>query len=496
MRKLLLLTTTLCCASIIAAQSLGVDKITLGMAINIAQKSSPSAQVAQLSFMSKYWSFRSYKAELLPSINLNGTVGNYNRSISDVRDGQTGEVHYFTNNTLYNDLSLSIDQQIPFTGGTLSLNSSLSRLDQFSYDNFIYNTTPINISYNQPLFSFNELKWQKQSAPLEYESAKRTLLESMESITITTTSYFFAVLTAQTTLDNAIESHTEQSRMYEIARRRLELGTVTRSELLQLELALINSELAITESRTALDIAIFNFKYYLGLTESVVIELVPPSSIPDITLSYDFVLARALRNSTHEIDIELQELYADQGVAEAKANRGIQLELNANLGLSQSAYDFSGAYLNPLDKEIVGLTLSLPIFDWGLGRGRIRMAEAERKVTLTEIEQEEIKFRQDIFIKVVEFNNQIKQCNVARKAVDISRERYQILLERFATTGAVSVTDLNTAQGEMESANSKYISELSSYWSSYYEIQKLSLYNYIEDRDIDAEFDEIIDKQL
>ncbi len=477
------------------AQSNYRGRLSLEEAIAIAHQSSPSAQMAELSFMSRYWSFRSYKAELLPSINLNGEVGNYNRSIVDVRDSESGEINYVANNTLYNDLSLSIDQQIALTGGTLSLNTSLARLDQFDYGNQIYNSTPINISYTQPLRSFNSLKWQKQSAPLEYEQAKRNYLETIETITINTTNYFFAVLKAQTNLQNNIKNSNDTDRMYQIAKRRFEIGTITKSELLQLELSLINSKISTSSSRIALDVATFNLKLYMGIGDSANIELVAPYSIPDITLDYHFVLDRALTNSSHEVEQQLDQINADMSVAQAKGNRGVQLEFNANLGLSQTSYDFSNVYRDPLDKEIVGLTLSVPIFDWGMSRGEIRMAEAERDVIATQIEQDRLQFNQDILIEVMEFNNQIEQCAASLKAMEIASERYEIMLERFEN-GGVTVTELNTAQDEMDSANTAYITQLQAYWSSYYNIQKMSLYDFIQKRDINAEFDNIIDNQL
>ena len=83
--------------------------------------------MVQLSFMSQYWSFRSYKAQLLPSLNLSGNLGNYNRSLVDVRDPETGRISYVANNTLSNDLSVYINQKIALTGGNVSLNTSLAR---------------------------------------------------------------------------------------------------------------------------------------------------------------------------------------------------------------------------------------------------------------------------------------------------------------------------------------------------------------------------------
>ena len=132
-KRLLLVSIGWLLCSAITGQNLTTRNITLEQAIEIAHARSPQVQMAQLNFMAQYWDFRSYKAQFLPSLNLHGNLGNYNRSLVDVRDPETGRISYVANNTLNNNLSISIDQNIPLTGGKVSLNTSLDRLDQFNY---------------------------------------------------------------------------------------------------------------------------------------------------------------------------------------------------------------------------------------------------------------------------------------------------------------------------------------------------------------------------
>lgn len=56
------------------------------------------------------------------------------------------------------------------------------------------------------------------------------------------------------------------------------------------------------------------------------------------------------------------------------------------------------------------------------------------------------------------------------------------------------MTDLNTAQKELDDASEQYISQLSTFWSAYFELRKLSLYDFIYKKDISVEFDKIIEK--
>ena len=107
-------------------------RLTLDKAIYSAQNHSIAAMVAKYTFLSSYWSFRSYQASRLPSLNLSGEVLSFDRSLRLLQDYDTGEMRYLENYNLQNTLGLAIQQNITLTGGTLRLYSSLNRLDQFA----------------------------------------------------------------------------------------------------------------------------------------------------------------------------------------------------------------------------------------------------------------------------------------------------------------------------------------------------------------------------
>ena len=91
----------------------------------------------------------------------------------------------------------------------------------------------------------------------------------------------------------------------------------------------------------------------------------------------------------------------------------------------------------------------------------------------------------------MQFNSQPTLCRDAMRAQEIAEERYGITYKRFET-GAVSVTDLNTAQQEMESARSQYISQLRTFWNDYYTLQKSTLYDWITGSEIIMNIDSLI----
>lgn len=468
-------------------------KLTLPEAQQIAEERSYDAQRARFSFMASYWAYRSFKAELMPSMGLTGGLMNYERSVASVRNFEDGRIAYVDNNTLSNSLGLSLTQSIVATGGTVSLQSYLYRLDQFNYKEKTYDSQPLRVSYSQPLRSYNPLKWQKKTAPLEYQIAQRDYLSTIEQVKGNVASLFFTVLYAQQNRRQTETKVTDRERLYELTRKRVSLGTSTQSDLMQMELSLLNARVELQQAEQTLTNAQYSLYSYLRVTDYKDVELEIPFLIPDLVVNVDDVVDMALKNSSHNMDQQLVILQYEQSLAQAKANKGIQMSLSSELGVRQTADRFPAAYSHLKDYEVIGLSLSLPIFDWGVSRGKVKMAQAQLDMVRTQQEQQHEDYVQSLSQKVIQFNTQPMQCENALRAQDIAEGRYNITKRRYEE-GTASVTDLNTAQMEWESAQVQYLNQLSTFWIGYYTLQQVTLYDWIRRVDIITDFDRLLEQ--
>lgn len=468
--------------------------MTMSEVISTARRQSVAALQARQEFISVYWAWRSYQASRLPSLYFYGGLLNYNRSLVLLQNYDDGTLRYASTNNLQNSLGLRIRQNIPFTGGTLTAYSDLSRIDQFGMQKSLtWYSQPITISYTQPLFAYNEFKWEKLIEPKEYEKGRRAYIESMEQITVDAVEAYSTLLLAETNHEIAVTNYRNSVKMHDVARERLSLGSVTRDEYLQLELRMLNDSISINESLVAVRDARMNLNSLLGYDESVEIEPVLPENLPDVVMDYEMVLDRSLRNSSFSLGNEIDILNARSAVEKAKADRGISMSLNARFGLSDTAPELPGAYKNPLDQEVAGLSFSIPIFDWGLGRGKVQKAKAAEAVVRAKVEQSENDYRRSVFTAVGQFNNQRRQCEVSRRARNIASERDSLMMDKFRS-GSATVTDLNTARSESDAALQKYITDISNYWLYYHKLRQYSLYDFINGADIDVDPEEMMEE--
>ena len=150
-------------------------ELTLGQTIERARRQSPDAQTAHHTFPTANRNYKYYRANYLPALKL--TSDPYlNRAINKITMSD-GSVKFVEQNLLSTDLTLSLTQNIPWTGGTLFVETSAQRLDLFSDNSTSWQTSPINVGYSQSRFGYNSLKWNRRIEPLRYQEAKKTYVK-------------------------------------------------------------------------------------------------------------------------------------------------------------------------------------------------------------------------------------------------------------------------------------------------------------------------------
>lgn len=467
--------------------------LTLPDAIELAHRQSVDAAVALNELKTSYWEYRTYRAELLPEVGFSASLPDYRRGY-DLYQTEDGSYKFVRTNSLGMTGDISIDQNIWLTGGKLSLNTSLQFIDPLVTKGAqrYYMSVPVGITLSQPIFGVNNMKWKRRIEPVRYNEAKASYLESTEVITLSTITYYFQLLLAKENLNIAEQNKQNADRIFEIAEARRKMGQISENELLQLKLSALKAESNLTKEQSALNSAMFSLRAFLGLSESDNIDPVIPAleSYPEITY-YD-VLEKAQTNNPFAQNIRRRQLEADYAVAHAKGEQR-QIDLFASIGYTGQEQSIRSAYQNLMDYQVVRVGVKIPILDWGKRKGRVKVAESNREVVASRLKQEQMNFNQDIFILVEQCNNQAEQLRIAKEADEIAQRRYNTSVESFMI-GKINTLDLNDAQLSKDNARAGYVSEMHLYWYYLYQLRSLALYDFVNDRDMDADFERLVIK--
>lgn len=485
--RLLMITVALVCCCHIQGET---RSMSLYEAIAIAQKNSVDAAVALNELKTAYWEYRTFRANLLPEVNFSSTLPSYNKYYNSYQQSD-GSYTFVRNDYIGMDGSISIDQNIWLTGGKLSLSTSLDYMKQLSGDKTRqFMSVPIALTFTQPVFGVNTVKWERRIEPLRYREAKAAYRSATQEVTMSAITYFFNLLLAQENVNIAKQNLENARKLYTVAQVKREMGKISENDVLQLRLNLLDAESELTNNESSLKSSMFKLRSFLALEDDGEIVPVVPDSIPDVELVYDKVLRKALENNSFALNIHRRRLEADYEVAKARGNMR-EISLYAQVGLSGTHCDFSQSYSHLNDNQIVEVGVKIPILDWGRRRGQVKVAQSNREVTENRLRQETMNFKQDLFILTEQFNNQRRQLVIAREADEIAERRYRSNIETFMV-GKISTLDLNDARDSKDEARRNSINELFYYWYYYYRIRSITLWDFASGYSIDVDFESIV----
>ena len=219
------------------------------------------------------------------------------------------------------------------------------------------------------------------------------------------------------------------------------------------------------------------------------LRLVYPENLPYLTIDPERALSMAIAHNPEIWEHNQKLLESERDVERARKESRMNATLNASFGLNQKGNSIAETYRNPLDQEIIRLTLNIPILDWGLARGQYNLAKKNLDVMDATIQQARIDFDHNILLTVEEFSIQQERVNGAAQADTIAQQAFEIARTRFIN-GNISLTQLNAVQQNTIAARRAYISALESYWRYYYTIRRITLFDFQTNTPLVREFDE------
>ena len=483
MRKLLL-SLLIIFPALLPAQS--VD-LMLRRAIEMANDSSLQAFRVKNMYLSSYWGYRSYQAARLPSLSLALTPATYNRYIRQRYDSQENIDVYRAQQMYSASGSLNITQNFDPLGGTFYLETGLEYMRNFGdYTGNQFSSIPVRIGYRQNLIGYNAFKWDKKIEPLKFEKAKKELIYNMEGVAETAVNYYFALALAQEEYRLAVNNLASCDTLYITGERRFKIQSISEADLLTLKLDRVNAQNTLENASIGLKRAMFSLATFLGMDQNAKITVTLPVAPDSKEIPVDIALTQARLNNPDLLQHRQNVLEAQRDLSRTKMESRFNANINASIGFNQVAPTFGDAYHNLMRQDLVAVTISIPLVDWGVRKGRVNMARNNLSVVEIAAKQQELTVEEDVVMTVSDFNIQQRLVSSALEALDLADMAYERTKQRFII-GKADLNSLTLAQSRQQSANTNYIRALQNYWLSYYRLRKLTLFDFEYNRLIDIE---------
>lgn len=459
--------------------------ITLDEALNIAESNSPAMKKTRLSLVISQENLNAQYASLKSnfSLTLNPIGYTQNREFNDLISKwnsrtTTESFGYFT-----------VSQPIVMTDARVSLTNRLRYNN--SYSEYTGNTTKgfsnnLSLNIDQPLFTYNRTKLTLKELQLSLENTQLNYAIQLLALERQVTQAFYYVYLQQQSLDIADKAYKNMQISYRVSKNKVDAGISPREEIFQAELNLATTKSDFENKQVSLANAKDDFKLLIGRSLYDDLIVIPNIAVDTVTVDIVFAIDQGLANRIElrqrEIDIETSQF----DLIQTKALNEFRGSLGLSLGLFGDNEKFKDVYTSPTDNETVSLSLTIPLWDWGERKARIKATEASietAQITKEEEQNDIILAIRKVYRSLLNLQNQIE---IASQSVINAQLTYDLNLEKYKN-GDLTGMDLNIYQNQLSEKQLSFTNSLISYKLELLNLKILTLYDFEKNEPIAPE---------
>ena len=484
---------SLICFSVIKAQTY---HLSLEESIEIAKSQSYEIQSLVQDKIVAETELKAATAQLRTNVSMYFVLPQYTET---VREWENPEgITYFSVKTLRETGNLNFFQPLP-TDGTISILTGLSSINDYHNEKraATFNT---RITLSQPLNSFwgyNSIKSDLKRARLNYERSNKAFKRAELNLIYDVSYAFYTLLLQQKGAEIAQMNLERQTEAYEISKNKYSAGLIREVESLQMEVDLAEAQNSYDMSALALQSSTNSFKHLIGLELEATVML--KSEMTDYSIvnvdpekAVRMAITNRLEIRDREIQIELQQLQIDRqksfGLPQASLEASWERIGVSNMDISETfRSSMSGSWDNLQARPsqyVVGLTLRIPIIDWGRNRNLVRSAEARQRQNYLGKENEERSIEVEVRNLVASLQTTFSRLKLLERNVSVAERSYSITLQRY-TDGDIDSQALALERTRLNSAQRNHLDAFGTYQLLLSDLTRKTFYDFQKDAPIE-----------
>jgi outer membrane protein TolC len=438
--------------------------LSLEESITIAKDQSYEIQNLLLDKVIAENELKAATAQLKTNVNMFFTLPQYTETVREWEDSEG--ISFFSIKTLRGVGNLNIMQPLP-TDGVISVSTGLSSISDYNTDKRA-STFNTRIGLSQPLNSlwgYNSIRSDLKRANLNYERANKALKRAELNMIYEVSSAFYRLLLLQKGTEISLMNLERQTEAYEISKNKYHAGLIREVENLQMEVDLAEAQNSFDVTTLELKSSTNSFKRLIGLELDATVTLKSEMDNyievqVDPNTAVELAIMNRLEIKDREIQIELQKLQIKRqkslGLPQASLEASWERIGVSNLNISESfsnslSNSWSDMKVRPSNYQ-VGLTLRIPILDWGRNRSLVRAAQARQQQYYLGKEDEERRIEVEVRNLADNLKTTLQRLRLLERNLNVAERSYSITIQRYSDgdidSQALSLerTRLNTAQ--------------------------------------------------
>ena len=445
------------CALTVKAQ----PGITLDEALKIAESNSPTMKKTRLNLVRSRENLNAQNASLKSQFSLSvnpigySQIRTFNDLISRWNSTKTTESYGL----------FTISQPIVMTDARVSLVNRFGYKD--SYSEYANSTTKgfsnnLSLNLDQPLFTYNRTRLSLKELQLALENAQLNYAIQLLSLEKMVTQAFYYVYQQQQSLEIANQAYQNMQKSYEVSKNKVDAGISAREEMFQAELNLATTKSDFENKQVSLENAKDDFKLQIGMSLFDDFFVLPNIEVDTVQIDVAFAIDQGLANRMELRQSQINIETAQFDLIQTKSLNEFKGSLGVSVGLFGDNEKFGNVYESPTDNESVSLSLTIPLWDWGERKSRIKATEANIESANISFEEEQNNITLDIrkvYRNLINLQNQI---GIAAQSVTNAQLTYDLNLEKYKN-GDLTGMDLNIYQNQLSEKQLSYTNSLISY---------------------------------
>ena len=466
--------------------------MTLEKAFEIASVNSPDIRTSMMNLDRAKLNLLAQRAALKSrfSLDLNPISYSKNRSF----DSRLSK--WYTNESFSTMGTFRVSQPIVWTDGTLSLVNSFgwqdnkSELSNGTNENKAFQNN-LYLSLSQPIFTYNRSKMNLKQLELDLENAMLSYALQQLSLERNITSSFYNVYMAQSNLTITEDAYKSALQSYEIIKNKVEADLSAKDELFQAELNLSTALSSVEDAKVTLDNSKDQLKQRLGIPLDEDFSVFTEVNVEKVNFSLGSAVDNAMNS---RLELRQREITTEQlefQMIQTKALNEFKGDINLSIGIMGENEAFGNIYEHPTQNPRVAVSFSVPIFDWGERKARIKAQETAMKINSLQTEEEVKSIEMDIRQTYRSLENDYRQIEIAKQSVTNAQLTYDLNLERYRN-GDLSGMEMSQFENQLSSKKISLVQAMINYKIDLLNMKILTLYDFDANRTIMPEINEML----
>lgn len=305
-----------------------------------------------------------------------------------------------------------------------------------------------------------------RAARLSLDASKDTLQAQKNDLRLNVRTAYFRVLQAQELVRVSEDNLASARERLANAQKQFEVGAAAKIDVLRFETLVANAEAQLISANNGLRLARQAFNTVLSRPVETAFELAPVEGEPALDRQVEELVAEALRNRP--------ELRAAQTQLEALAfvRRAEERGMNPSLGIAGVyQHNFDPGFGGRKDSALAAATLTVPLWDSGITRARVKAARQDEEQVAVQIEQLKLGLSLEVNQAVTNLKNAMARLEVARRQATFAAENFRLAKLRYEAGEAIQLEVLD-AQAQDTQAKADLVNARYEAWAAFAALQR------------------------